>query len=619
MKKHEVLIIAGAFLCVNLCNAEIEKSSYKPLDEIKRSWEDFKSKASSAAEAVKKKASTAAKSVTKSVKKVQDAIKKTSSKVSPETDLSKQNLPQKQAASTSFIYKIPVISKFVNKYIKPNPDVVEMLDGIRKSAADWKAENGILSGATALKNLDFQLNLYKKNPAYKKECSKLRAERYILSAKMLEDIDTYSDDKLKKLEQAEALSILKVLKYENDIKLYESDQKEAERHKPGMIGQQSSEPDVGAIILKSAGFAVSTPDLDHFQIKPIGRNAETKGSLAEKRATVIEAILADLNNQLKEKKLIDESLLQEIKSLLPEPGMFDAHGSSDRAYNLIDEFNKISKDNDAAKKQKEGPEAAKKATKKLEAAKMKLEMFMQKLGFVKSSTVEGRFDNKAPKHAAHVVQEILGIKEEDFRKAIAKDPAVLKKYLVVRTADDGTVTGYALKNPKTGAEVEVGSYKEPTKEDLDHAADDKLDKIIEQQGEGCLTRGGSFSILIAENSEAAAAINIGAMQADPSYRGATIITASNFHGLETVHKDDVYGSIEENGNMQSVKFSDGLGKPVSGYYRDLTQGPGVALSTPAATIFRTYFKGCVDNPDDPSKWPQRPDGKNQDTKWICNI
>ena len=60
-------------------------------------------------------------------------------------------------------------------------------------------------------------------------------------------------------------------------------------------------------------------------------------------------------------------------------------------------------------------------------------------------------------------------------------------------------------------------------------------------------------------------------------------------------------------------------KPIDEYSGDHTQGPSVAISTVAGTIFRTYFRNCEKYPDEPTKWPQDVRDTDREANYLKNF
>ncbi|MFA6534894.1 MAG: hypothetical protein WCS92_01415 [Candidatus Babeliales bacterium] len=196
--------------------------------------------------------------------------------------------------------------------------------------------------------------------------------------------------------------------------------------------------------------------------------------------------------------------------------------------------------------------------------------------------------------AAEVVKNILGVSEEEFVRMPPQDRA---KYLTSEMIDGQRV--YFLKDPNNpdAPKVRVGSYTQPTGADLE-------DRVAKRKAalQGQPRQGTSFSIIYQTNmSDGLQHVDTGNMQADPAYRDALFMVASNFSGLETVsERDTAAGQV----------------KKISQYVGDRTQGPSAAMSTAAGTVFRTYFANCERYPDDPSKWPQAVGDGTRETNYL---
>ncbi len=195
--------------------------------------------------------------------------------------------------------------------------------------------------------------------------------------------------------------------------------------------------------------------------------------------------------------------------------------------------------------------------------------------------------------AAEVVKNILGVSEEEF---VRMPPQERAKYLTFEMINGQKV--WFLKDPNNpnAPKVRVGTYTQPTGADLE-------DRVAKRKAElqGQPRKGTSFSIVYQSAGDGLQHVDTGNMQADPAYRDALFMVASNFSGLETLREGDT---------------NPGEAKKISDYVRDRTQGPSAAMSTAAGTVFRTYFANCERYPNDPSKWPQAVGDTTRETNYL---
>lgn len=175
-------------------------------------------------------------------------------------------------------------------------------------------------------------------------------------------------------------------------------------------------------------------------------------------------------------------------------------------------------------------------------------------------------------------EDVFGF-EEKSRDESCKD--VRGKFVLTRSTDDHStphpvnanvpggkwMPGWTLRAAKLVWEADIGPFETPTVRDL-RARLELAGGSTAASRIGTLT----FGHAIGEGR---------ALSADPTNAGAVFQAASQFNCLEMV--------------SPNVKPDAG----VTGYFRDQTQGPAIAESAAAATVYRNYFHNggqCDDNP-----------------------
>lgn len=107
------------------------------------------------------------------------------------------------------------------------------------------------------------------------------------------------------------------------------------------------------------------------------------------------------------------------------------------------------------------------------------------------------------------------------------------KYLTFEMINGQKV--WFLKDPNNpnAPKFRVGTYTQPTGADLEA-------KVAKRKAElqGQPRKGTSFSIVYHSAGDGLQHVDTGNMQADPAYRDALFMVASNFSGLETLSEDD---------------------------------------------------------------------------------
>jgi hypothetical protein len=216
-----------------------------------------------------------------------------------------------------------------------------------------------------------------------------------------------------------------------------------------------------------------------------------------------------------------------------------------------------------------------------------------------------RTDLQQATQASAVVENVLGISESDLVKLSKNDPKKFENFLIKKQENGRDV--YYLKNPDvpTAVEIRVGKYSEPTGEDLEKRVAVRKTQLVGQPKKKM-----SFSIVYQSAYDGKPFVDTGNMQADPAYKNALFMAASNFNGLETLRADE---DVDYFGNKKWDV------KPVDEYSGDHTQGPSVAIATVAGTIFRTYFRNCEKYPDKPEKWPQYVGDTDREANYLKNF
>jgi hypothetical protein len=195
------------------------------------------------------------------------------------------------------------------------------------------------------------------------------------------------------------------------------------------------------------------------------------------------------------------------------------------------------------------------------------------------------------KPATEFFKDVMGIDEALFKRWFdTKDDKNIKeffeKYVTVTKNPDGS-KHFKLKNPETEQEFDAGTFREEPVGGLKKQAEERLAALRKDPSKRA-EKTGSFKVLtLAQQGTDSRQVDVAALQANPDYRNAVFVVASNFNALETVDKDD---SIEK----QSLSFN---------YPRDKTQGPMATMSAGPALIVRQYLLN-YDESNPPHTWRQ---------------